>query len=79
MTAQEIVQCQARLQELYDATTELNAALTFTHCTEDLLRPELDAAIRRVISARSHARRSGLVTHTEAALLGWTGEIPDGE
>ena len=56
-------------QELYDATTVLNATLVFTHCSEDLLRPELEYACRRVLAARSRIRREGLVIDVAAGLL----------
>lgn len=57
------------VQELYDATTVLLAVLTFTHCTEDLVKPELNDAIVRTIYARSRLRKSDIVAHVEAALV----------
>lgn len=57
------------VQELYDATTILIAALTFTHCTEDLLKPVLDSAIKRVIYARNAMRAGGIVQHRDAVLV----------
>lgn len=60
---------RALVQEAYDATTVLIAALSFTHCTEDLVKPELNDAIKRVIVARNGLRRSRLVEHREAALV----------
>jgi hypothetical protein len=59
---------QVDVQELYDATTVLIAALTFTHCTEDLVKPELNNAIERVIYARNGMQRTGAVIHRDAAL-----------
>lgn len=59
----------ATIQELYDASSLLLATLGFTHCTEDLLTPELDYATRRLIAARSAMRRRGLAEHVDAGLL----------
>jgi hypothetical protein len=59
----------AEVQELYDATTVLVAALSFTYSTEDLLKPELYVAVERVIHARTALRRKGVVVHTDAALV----------
>lgn len=59
----------AAIQELYDATTLLQAALTFTHETADLLKPELDYACRRLIAARAAMRRLLLVNDTAAGVL----------
>lgn len=60
---------QLAIQELYDASTVLIAALTFTHCTEDLVRPELNHAIVRLIHARNGIRAAGIAIHVEAALI----------
>jgi hypothetical protein len=59
----------ASIQDLYDATTVLLAALTFTHCTEDLVKPELNDAVVRTIVARNRVRGFGIVTHVVAGLL----------
>lgn len=63
------VRCAALVQELYDATTHLVAVLTFTHTAADLVAPELDYEIRRVLAARSALRRATVVSHVEAGLL----------
>lgn len=60
---------QGIVQELYDATTLLQAVINFTYETDDLVKPELDYACRRLIAARSAIRHAGLVTHVEAGLL----------
>lgn len=58
------------LQELYDATTHLQAVLNFTHTAEDLLRPELDYACRRLMAARSATRRIAcIIEHRDDAAL----------
>jgi hypothetical protein len=57
------------VQELYDATTILHAVLRFTHTSDDLLSPELDAACRRVLAARSACRMAGIVEHRDAGLI----------
>ena len=57
------------IQELYDATTLLQAVLNFTHSIEGLLTPEMDYACRRLMAARMAMRRAGLVVHVDAGLL----------
>ena len=63
-------------QELYDATTVLLAALTFTHCAADLLKPELNDAIKRVIYARNRLRKLEIVTHRDLPPAVEDGDTP---
>lgn len=58
------------IQELYDATTVLLAVLTFTYCTEDLVKPEMNDACVRLIRARNEMRRVQCVVHREAIHCG---------
>ena len=60
----------AAIQELYDATTLLQATMGFfVHDAEGLLCAELNYAERRLMAARSRMRHLGLITHVDAGML----------